>query len=36
MNEAETRTELIDPKLKAYDWGVVEGIITTENEAKNH
>jgi len=25
MNEAETRAELIDPKLKAYGWGVVEG-----------
>ena len=25
MNEAETRAELIDPKLKACGWGVVEG-----------
>lgn len=25
MNEAETRAELIDPKLKAFGWGVVEG-----------
>jgi type I restriction enzyme, R subunit len=25
MNEAETRAELIDPALKAADWGVVEG-----------
>jgi len=25
MNEAETRAELIDPKLKACVWGVVEG-----------
>ncbi|MFZ4548614.1 MAG: DEAD/DEAH box helicase family protein, partial [Bacteroidales bacterium] len=25
MNEAETRAELIDPKLKANGWGVVEG-----------
>jgi len=25
MNEAETRAELIDPKLKACSWGVVEG-----------
>jgi type I restriction enzyme R subunit len=25
MNEAETRAELIDPKLKAQGWGVVEG-----------
>ncbi len=25
MNEAETRAELIDPKLKAAGWGVVEG-----------
>jgi type I restriction enzyme R subunit len=25
MNEAETRAEIIDPKLKACGWGVVEG-----------
>ena len=25
MNEAETRAELIDPKLKPSGWGVVEG-----------
>jgi type I restriction enzyme R subunit len=25
MNEAETRAELIDPKIKACGWGVVEG-----------
>jgi type I restriction enzyme R subunit len=25
MNEAETRAELIDPKLKACGWGVAEG-----------
>ncbi len=25
MNEAETRAELIDPALKAADWGVVDG-----------
>lgn len=25
MNEAETRAELIDPKLKAAGWGVIEG-----------
>ena len=25
MNEAETRAELIDPKLRACGWGVVEG-----------
>ena len=25
MNEADTRAELIDPKLKANGWGVVEG-----------
>jgi len=25
VNEAETRAELIDPKLKACGWGVVEG-----------
>lgn len=25
MNEAETRAELIDPKIKACGWGVIEG-----------
>jgi len=25
MNEAETKAELIHPKLKASGWGVVEG-----------
>ena len=25
MNESETRAELIDPKLKASGWGIVEG-----------
>ncbi len=25
MNEAETRAELIDPKLRANGWGMVEG-----------
>lgn len=25
MNESETREELMDPKLKAWGWGVVEG-----------
>jgi type I restriction enzyme, R subunit len=25
MNEAETRAELIDPRLKASGWGVIEG-----------
>jgi type I restriction enzyme R subunit len=25
MNEAETRAELIDPKLKACGWGTIEG-----------
>ena len=25
MNEADTRAQLIDPKLKACGWGVVEG-----------
>ena len=25
MNEAETRAEYIDPKLKASGWGVAEG-----------
>ena len=24
MNEAETRAELIDPKLKSCGWGIVE------------
>lgn len=26
MNEAETRAEYIDPKLKTVGWGVVEGL----------
>ena len=26
MNEAETRAELIDPKLKACGWGIVEAL----------
>jgi len=35
MNEAETRAELIDPKLKACGWGVVEGSrILRESSAK--
>jgi type I restriction enzyme R subunit len=35
MNEAETRAELIDPKLKACGWGVVEGSkILRERSAK--
>ena len=25
MNEAETRAELIDPKLKENGWGIIEG-----------
>ena len=25
MNEAETRAELIDPKLREAGWGVIEG-----------
>ena len=25
MNEAETRAELIDPKLKSCGWGVIKG-----------
>jgi len=25
MNEAETRAELIDPKLRMSGWGVVDG-----------
>ncbi len=25
MNEAETRAELIDPKLKESGWGMVDG-----------
>jgi type I restriction enzyme R subunit len=28
MSEAETRAELIDPKLAAASWGVVEGSKT--------
>jgi len=37
MNEAETRAELIDPKLKACGWGVVEGskILRERNVYKN-
>jgi hypothetical protein len=27
MNEAETRAELIDPKIKAAGWGDIEGSI---------
>jgi superfamily II DNA or RNA helicase/predicted GIY-YIG superfamily endonuclease len=36
MNEAETRAELIDPKLKAGGWGVVEGskILRERNVCK--
>jgi len=35
MNEAETRAELIDPKLKACGWGVMEGSkILRERHAK--
>ena len=35
MNESETRAELIDPKLKANGWGVVEGSkILRERYAK--
>jgi len=36
MNEAETRAELIDPKLKACGWGVVEGskILRERNVCK--
>ncbi len=35
MNEAETRAELIDPKLRACGWGVVEGSrILRESNAK--
>ena len=31
MNEAETRAELIDPKLKTCGWGVVEGLKSFVN-----
>jgi type I restriction enzyme R subunit len=31
MNEAETRAERIDPKLRACGWGVVEGSKVPEN-----
>jgi type I restriction enzyme R subunit len=35
MNEADTRANLIDPKLKACGWGVVEGSkILREQHAK--
>lgn len=35
MNEAETRAELIDPKLKACGWGVIEGSkVLRERNAK--
>ena len=36
MNEAETRAELIDPKLKVASWGVVEGskILCERNVCK--
>lgn len=35
MNEAETRAELIDPKLKACGWGVIEGSkILRERQAQ--
>ena len=36
MNEAETRAELIDPKLKSNGWGVVEGskILRERNVCK--
>ncbi len=36
MNEAETRAELIDPKLKACGWGVAEGskILRERNVCK--
>lgn len=35
MNESETRAELIDPKLKACGWGVVEGLkILRERQAQ--
>ncbi|MDD3686895.1 MAG: hypothetical protein PHE56_09030 [Bacteroidales bacterium] len=36
MNEAETRAELIDPKLKAAGWGVIEGskILRERNVCK--
>ncbi len=36
MNEAETRAELIDPKLKANSWGILEGskILRERNVCK--
>jgi len=35
MNEAETRAELIDPKLKACGWGIIEGSkVLRERHAK--
>lgn len=37
MNEAETRAELIDSKLKACGWGVVEGLkVLHENRIIVH
>jgi type I restriction enzyme R subunit len=32
MNEAETRAELIDPKLHESGWGVVEGTKVSREE----
>lgn len=34
MNEAKTRAELIDPKLKASSWGVVDGSKVTREYKK--
>lgn len=42
MNEAETRAELIDPKLKEFYWGVVNGLkiphksLVNFSASKNH
>lgn len=35
MNEAETRAELIDPKLKAFGWGVAEGELDSISTVAN-
>jgi type I restriction enzyme R subunit len=35
MNEAETRAELIDPKIKEAGWGIAEGSIV-RREFKNY
>ena len=36
MNEAQTRAELIDPKLKESGWGVVEGSKVRKRMVHHH